>query len=353
MAGEIIFSGKDIRVVSALQDRSGPVLVTFQPAAVEGAEHGFTGGGFGENWAVKRCAAVLFKSRYSHWYQSTETEDALETARQHLQGRDIVTYGSSMGGYAAIVTSKALQARRVIALSPQYSIDPQKVPWDTRYNVFARHLNFFRDDMQNLVSRDAEIYVFYDPFDLDHLHHREISRVVSNLISVRVPFAGHPASARMKDAGVLGLALSGIFDAHFDQTAFTQIYARNKRNLAGYWSRLFNLARGRGTRSSKLEVIVRGAGNRGHVPPHMSVWMLNHLRDQKRFENGVEFIQSLPKAQLYTAPGLTTAAVRLLQNAGLSSEASDILAAAQLRNPDHAGLLALQRTSAPALPQPA
>ena len=49
------------------------------------------------------------------------------------EGARVMTYGSSMGGYAALRFARALRADAILALSPQYSIDPAVVPWEDRW----------------------------------------------------------------------------------------------------------------------------------------------------------------------------------------------------------------------------
>ena len=69
------------------------------------------------------------------------------------------------GGYAAIKYSKLLGFKRVVALVPQYSIDPEQVT-DNRYNMFYQpELNH---DMQvqpkDVSTAECEYIVIYDPY---------------------------------------------------------------------------------------------------------------------------------------------------------------------------------------------
>ncbi|MFW1860189.1 hypothetical protein ACG9HZ_16925, partial [Acinetobacter defluvii] len=70
------------------------------------------------------------------WFPASSMLALLEQLQPILkQFKKIVGYGGSMGGYAAIKYSKSLQMTRVVAMVPQYSLDPNEVE-DKRYTDF-------------------------------------------------------------------------------------------------------------------------------------------------------------------------------------------------------------------------
>lgn len=54
----------------------------------------------------------------------------------------VVFCGASMGGYGAAAYSAAVPGATVVAISPQSTLDPRLVPWETRYGRVARTRNF-------------------------------------------------------------------------------------------------------------------------------------------------------------------------------------------------------------------
>ena len=60
-------------------------------------------------------------------------------SRSLVQFEQIVGYGGSMGGYAAIKYSNLLNMHKIVAFVPQYSIDPDVVH-DRRYVEFLTPL---------------------------------------------------------------------------------------------------------------------------------------------------------------------------------------------------------------------
>lgn len=76
----------------------------------------------------------------------------------------VIFYGSGACGYAAAAYSVAAPGARVLALSPQATLDPQLAEWDERYR-YMRRLSFtdrygYAPDMLDAAD---EAFVVYDP----------------------------------------------------------------------------------------------------------------------------------------------------------------------------------------------
>jgi hypothetical protein len=146
-------------------------------------------------------------TRSNHWFQVAESyalaEVLNEAAKEFTQ---VVAYGSSMGAYGALIFSGALRAKRVICFSPQYSVDPEKVPFDGRWKKDRALLStFHRDDMVDSLAPEASIELFYDPFHkMDSQHARLIFDAHSNVKMIGLPFSGHPTAHVLKTFNLLG-----------------------------------------------------------------------------------------------------------------------------------------------------
>src|SRR4051794_1872432 len=129
---ETYYQSADLHVYGICPFAADRVVITFGSYSVT---PGFDQPGFGERFLRKnRIDAVHIVPRSNRWYQYTDMPDALAAARARTGGYPLrIAYGSSMGGYAAINFSARLDAQRVIALSPQFSIDPTKMPKDRRW----------------------------------------------------------------------------------------------------------------------------------------------------------------------------------------------------------------------------
>ena len=141
--------------------------------------------GFGEEFFLRRnIDAVHFIPAQNNWYQYDELPHAAALVRKIAeQYRKVVTYGSSMGGYAAIRFGRAVGASEALALSPQFSIDPLVTPFEQRWAPHSARISFAleRSWREQFVPR---AYVVYDPYDRDR-RHVEMFRGETAVIDIR------------------------------------------------------------------------------------------------------------------------------------------------------------------------
>ena len=143
------------------------------------------------------------------WHQSIYPEGIERLAK--VIENDYSTaygYGSSMGGFGALLYGKLLNLKTVLALSPQYTISE---PFDQRWREFDKAINWVYT-MNDALRYDGNVVIYYDPFDLDAKHARlfinnfKSARVVDN----PVKFGSHPVTPYFHDAGELKKLLLGI-----------------------------------------------------------------------------------------------------------------------------------------------
>lgn len=146
-----------------------------------------------------------------------------------------LAYGGSMGGYAAIKYAKLLGFNRVIALVPQYSIDPD-VLLDLRYNMFYQtELNAGMHIQPNDVADNCEYIVVYDPYYAeDRAHYERILACIPALKTLHVPYTGHDAVAVLA-----GSEMMHDFLRHpFDTVYFYQKMRKVKKNSKFYYRKV-------------------------------------------------------------------------------------------------------------------
>lgn len=203
-----IFDGLDVRVTDGRIEGDDALLVISFPSYR--TNQSFANRGFAERWlAERRISAVEVKASWNHWMQVPDTEPAM-AAIKAIAGsyRRVVTYGSSMGGYAAAACSAAVGAHAVVAISPQYSIDPAKTGWDKRWLPYARTIlgrgGFIRDDMATQLAPDAALHIIADPWNPDAEHAALIGRHSLRPEGLLALGCGHSAAAGLRDFGLLG-----------------------------------------------------------------------------------------------------------------------------------------------------
>lgn len=181
-----------------------------------GIADGFDRPGFAEDFLAARGISVLtFLGRGNDWYQYPDMRGALAIARAALLGRGrVMTYGSSMGGYAAIRFADALGAHACLAISPQYSIDPRKVPFERRWQHDARRIAW-QPELDGPIRCEARPVIIHDPIGEDGLHVRRIAADIA-CIPIGLPYTAHPATTYLQSVGALAELVPAILDGSFD-----------------------------------------------------------------------------------------------------------------------------------------
>lgn len=167
------------------------------------------------------------------WFPQASMIELAKTISPVLQGfKNIVGYGGSMGGYAAIKYSNLLNMNRVIAFVPQYSIDPDHVE-DRRYAEFFDAVA--NKDMQiQLQDVDAarEYVIVYDPyFSVDREHYLKIKELLPNLHTIHLPFTGHEALSVLASSSLL----HDFIEHEFDEIYFYQQVRKVKKQSKFYF----------------------------------------------------------------------------------------------------------------------
>ncbi|MDC5594963.1 hypothetical protein OHX11_04130 [Acinetobacter baumannii] len=146
--------------------------------------------------------------------------------------KNIVGYGGSMGGYAAIKYSNLLNMNRIIAFVPQYSIDPEQVE-DRRYAEFFDAVA--NKDMQiqpQDVDASREYIIVYDPyFSIDREHYLKIKEILPILHTIHLPFTGHEALSVLASSSLL----HDFIEHEFDETYFYQQVRKIKKQSKFYY----------------------------------------------------------------------------------------------------------------------
>lgn len=167
------------------------------------------------------------------WFPQASMIELAKTISPVLQGfKNIVGYGGSMGGYAAIRYSNLLNMNRVIAFVPQYSIDPDHVE-DRRYAEFFDAVA--NKDMQiQLQDVDAarEYVIVYDPyFSIDREHYLKIKELLPSLHTIHLPFTGHEALSVLASSSLL----HDFIEHEFDEIYFYQQVRKVKKQSKFYF----------------------------------------------------------------------------------------------------------------------
>lgn len=200
---DLLFLSDNFAVTASLFS-GDTVFVTFQSGT---GTPGLHRPGFGEPFFRKRqIAAIHVVPAVSGWYQHHEMIRICEIIRKVASRyKRIVTYGSSMGGYAAINFAHLIGATDVIAFSAQYTIDPARAPKETRYLSALDRMpdGFVYDQPAGRDWSKTRVNVVFDQFDQFDTYQAEL--VAENIPSahlIELGYATHPITAVLSNDGL-------------------------------------------------------------------------------------------------------------------------------------------------------
>lgn len=177
--------------------------------------------------------AIHVIPRENAWYQHAEMLDAMASvhaATRHY--RRVVTYGSSMGGYAALRFAGVAGAHAALALSPQYSIDPTVAPWEERWSESSRHFTPVWESRLPFPAMD-QAYVAYDPLNIDRKHIALIAAAMK-IEPVRLPGGGHPVTGYLSETKMLKHLILSVCRNDLDVPAFIRDVGRRQQRSAQF-----------------------------------------------------------------------------------------------------------------------
>ncbi len=165
------------------------------------------------------------QSHHKDWYRSGEAPEQIRSLQQNGyfdRFRNIVFTGASMGAFAALCFGSLVPRAKVLAFSPQSTLNRDIAPFEKRYPYPYRKF-----DWQELEFLDASLYldristgvIFFDPkVTEDKLHAKRLE--APRLSQVQMPFTGHKLIRVIIKAGALEHLLAtypetGKIDAQF------------------------------------------------------------------------------------------------------------------------------------------
>src|SRR5690606_11198273 len=170
------------------------------------------------------------------WFPQVSMQNMLQAVAELIAPfQQRIAYGGSMGGYAAIKYSNALNVQRVVALVPQYSIDPEDVH-DARYNMFFQaELNAGMRIEAEDVSSAREYIIIYDPhYAQDRAHYQKLQTVLPAHHVLHLALTNHDAIAVLASSELVNDFIRHEFDASY----FYQKMRRVKKNSKFYYRRV-------------------------------------------------------------------------------------------------------------------
>lgn len=199
----------------------------------------------------------IIMQRRCDWFRQPDLEDYFDDLREQgffAEFERVIFYGASMGGYGALSYAAAVPGSDVVVFSPQTSLDPKVVPFETRYRDGFERGRWKKGRYIDAVAgarASRRVTVFADPtHQMDAAHVGRLDP--KNLVFARCRSAGHNPARLMKFMGCLGEVVQKAFDGTLTDDAFYSIWRAHRSNQA--LARVILL---RGIRAGHLDLVFR------------------------------------------------------------------------------------------------
>lgn len=218
----ILLDNDDLLVTYSANKNSASLIIAFAGRTHYRGEFKNKSKGWGEDFFNKyNLSFVSIACKNDNWYQSLLDEQNFQKIQKAIfeklpKTTKTITYGTSMGAYAAIKFASRLNATHVLSLSP-----PSKIK---DHPIWCEDL---KDEIEPISQTDTagveSVYIAYDPmlkdskFDrtLDAIYVKEICKAIENEGSIHLlPFKhfAHPTSTVLAEVGLLKSMLFEIID---------------------------------------------------------------------------------------------------------------------------------------------
>ena len=235
------FAGDDLAVIFRNNGFQKRLVVTFDELSAFNHSRDAVSG----DRLAMRCEAdhLHLATNRTAWYQTREIFDVIPI----MQGicaayEEVLLFGHSMGGYAALLLSGPLKATNVVAFAPQFSVDPDQVPFENRFDGFVKNLEFVFDDMLDSASKTAPLNIVFDPYTHHDNEHFKLMSGLPNIRPLRLPFAGHFPGEFLKDSGCLSRTTIDLLLMTADRNEIRQSVRRGRRRSYRYFLERATLA---------------------------------------------------------------------------------------------------------------
>lgn len=195
---------------------------------------GFDREGFGEAFLKAHgISAIHVMGCKDDWYQYPEMSEACASVRAAVAGAErVMAYGSSMGGYAALRFAQAAGANAVLALSPQYSIQREHIPQETRWQEDAERIAW-QDFSHQPIQTGADTIVVLDSKGPDRWQGVKIAQD-PNVAIIDLPHTSHPVSTYLSEVGLLTPLVLTALNGDLDPAWLRQESRRRSRTSGIY-----------------------------------------------------------------------------------------------------------------------
>lgn len=220
---------------------TGPLVFTFDNTGSAGPVDERLGWGF-EYLKGRGFNVVSFlESDHRSWYRRPDFFQLVKDVNDLLAPLEFssrVSYGGSMGGYAAAAYAQELKVDRAILLNPISTLNPDLAPWELRWKT-RKKVSWTSDYFDGVagIADVSRVDLVVDPlFGLDNRHAKRFSAFSDRCTVWKIPGVGHMMPFHMAKLGLLEtFVLTLISGGEPDAKGF-YAQARKRREYDRYYA---------------------------------------------------------------------------------------------------------------------
>ncbi len=234
---EVLFDGASLRAIGTNLHRDR-ILVTFDRHR---KNRPFFTNYTSVNTAQKFDMGHLsILTSQNDWFLNGETQALREVLRRFSVQKTTYAIGFSMGGYGALLFSPDLRLKHAFLLAPQYSVFPDKAPYEPRYLNESSVLNPEQDNLVAPKGNTLSGIITYDPRlqPIDHQHSKNIIQRFSGLKPVALPFGGHPPLQLFKDGKSYAKMMRAFLKGRLSPKKIRKMHSEARVSSECYWKHL-------------------------------------------------------------------------------------------------------------------
>lgn len=145
----------------------------------------------------------------------------------------VVLYGLSMGGFAAMAYSTLIPGSTVVAISPQTTLHPQRVPWERRFDyALGEDWDGPFGDIATLRPAHSQAFVLYSPGNRYDGQHVERIPGFQPLTRLPLPGNAHVPGGMMQESGILKRIVHAVSSGRFSAEMFARMQGLLERSAA-------------------------------------------------------------------------------------------------------------------------
>ena len=202
-----VFEDQNIRVETCLNE-GDTVVVAFNSYSGDDTD----GTRFGYPFLPRNgFSSIHVTARQSHWWQVADQRSFLDAILPLIAPyRRRISYGSSMGGYGALLYARDLGVTGVVSVVPQTIISDPAFKMKGVWRLAINRVTITKDDIAETIGDVPDVRLLYDPWrDIDRAFADYVARFTP-VTHYLFPFVGHKVPNFLADIGIITPTMNGI-----------------------------------------------------------------------------------------------------------------------------------------------